>query len=213
MLSRREQSTCRVEARDKKTEQRKEKSTAPQQHKQHPKSQRWVNHEVKRLKAPSSCCRSPVGKSFCLWPVSGIALTVSLWETGTRAMAIDLLQASTPVPALHDALSSAHAVLRLWQLPGPAQPTCRAALLAAGARLPPALAWILSTCTAQHPQLSLHCPKKSWGRASRGFIQSLRKRANSALLQRLSQAISWLWWYLGIRALTLTAGRRPIILA
>jgi len=52
-------------------------------------------------------------------------------------MAIDPLQANTPVLALHDAPSSAHAVLRLWQLPGPAQPTGRAALLAAGAPLHP----------------------------------------------------------------------------
>lgn len=62
---------------------------------------------------------------------------VSLWETVTRAMAIDLLQAATPVPAQHDGLSSAHAILCLWQLPGPAQPRLRAAWLAVGTPLPP----------------------------------------------------------------------------
>lgn len=91
-MLRREHSTCRVEARDKKVEQGKEKSAAPQQWKQHPKSQRWVNHNIKRPKAPSSCCRSSVGNSFCLWPAPGTTSTVSLRETVTRAAGCPLLR-------------------------------------------------------------------------------------------------------------------------
>lgn len=191
MSSRREPSISRVKAREKKILQRNEKSTAPQQTRQGPRSQscKLWSQETKGSFPPAA---------VHLW-VNPSALgqyqhcTVSLWETVTRIMAIDLLQAHIPVPAGHDALSSTHAIL---SMPLAAAQPCSAHMqgstLAAGTPLPPP--HLCGCCpAAPHSTHSLVCTApKRLGEGFGGDLYNPSENGQGALLQPLRQEISWL---------------------
>lgn len=72
---------------------------------------------------------------------------------------------------------------------------------------------VLPTCPTQHPHSLVCTVPKRLGEGFLGDLHNPSENTQGAFLQPLSQAISWLGSYLGIRALTLIAGRRHLILA
>lgn len=148
-----------------------------------------------------------MGKSFCFGAVSALhSFTLGdshqnygHWPApGTHSL-----------PGLHDALSSTPAIL---SMPLAAAQPCAAHMQGStpgcrdtSAPTPPH--------PTQHPHSLVCTVPKRLGEGFLGDLHNPSENTQGAFLQPLSQAISWLGSYLGIRALTLIAGRRHLILA